>query len=106
MGLPIRLAKCASESGGNPCAANSPRAEQAEQRLLFRVQTEIACTYNPQMSGAEILDRAPVEVLLDDRGAHVRGARNRRRVPEPLADGAHHRGDGFLRRGLALLDAP
>ena len=38
------------------------------------------------MPRAKVVDRAPVEILLDDGGADVRRARNGRRVSEALAD--------------------
>ena len=53
------------------------------------------------MPRPEIVDRAPVEVLLDHRRADIGGARNGRRVAEPLGDRAHHRGDRALRLRLA-----
>ena len=51
------------------------------------------------MARPEIVDRAAVEVLLHDGRAHVRGARDRRRVSEPLGHPAH---DGRHGAFLAL----
>src|SRR4051794_21928533 len=53
------------------------------------------------MSRPEILDGSPVAILVDDRGADVRRARDGRRIAEPLADAAHDGGDLTLRLGFA-----
>src|SRR5215210_4222650 len=86
-------------------APNAPRPQQAEQCLLLRVELQIAGADDAQMPRAEILDRSPVEILLHDRGAYVRGARHRRRIAEPLADNAHDGCDRslLLGRGLCVL---
>src|SRR6266516_7208709 len=45
------------------------------------------------MPRPKIVDRSSVEILLDDGRADVRRARYGRRISEPLAHGAHRRGD-------------
>src|SRR3954470_3388921 len=54
------------------------------------------------MARAEIVDRSPVEILLDHRRADVRGARNRGGVAELLADLPPHRGYRLPLRGRRL----
>src|SRR5579884_2650268 len=54
------------------------------------------------MPRPEILERSPLEILVDDRGAHVGGARHRGRIAEVLRDTSHHRGDGPSRRSLGF----
>src|SRR3954469_2292112 len=49
------------------------------------------------MTRAEILDRSPVEILLDHRRAYVRRTRDRGRIGELVGHLAHHRGDLPLR---------
>src|SRR5262249_55537776 len=63
---------------------------------------QIARTDDAQMTWPEIVDRSPVEILLDDGRADVGRARNGRRIAEPFADLAHHGGDRPLLRRLAL----
>src|SRR4030095_13948210 len=57
------------------------------------------------MAWTKVIDGSTVEILLDDRGADVGGARNRRRISELLPDGTHRGGDRSLRRSLRLLHA-
>src|SRR5262245_25333203 len=54
------------------------------------------------MTRPEIVDRSPVEILLDDRGAHIGRARYGRSVPELLPHLPHHLGDAFFRLALCL----
>src|SRR5215207_6686359 len=57
------------------------------------------------MPGSKIVDRPPVEVLLDDGGADIGGTRDGRRVPKPFGDAPH---DGYHRAllfGLAVDEA-
>src|SRR3954464_9168015 len=58
------------------------------------------------MPWPKIVDRSPVEILLDDRRADVRRARYGRRVSEPLADRPHHRRDRALLLGHRLGFSP
>src|SRR5256885_1072462 len=92
---------------GGAGGANSPRAEQAQGGELFAIEPGIARADHAQMAGPEILDRSPVEILLDHRRADVRGTSDGRRVAKLLADLAHHRCDLALpvarRGGLAHL---
>src|SRR4051812_48870808 len=67
---------------GRARRANSPRSQQAQCRLLFRVETEITGADDAQMPGPEIVDRSPVEILLDDCRADVRRARDGGSVSE------------------------
>src|SRR5205085_3595535 len=83
-------------------AANSPRAKQADECLFLTIEAEIARADHPQVAWTEVLDRAPVQVLLDDGRADVRRPRDGRRVPEPLADRPHDRRDDPLRLRLCL----
>src|SRR2546429_7717626 len=82
--------------------AYSPRTQQADKRLLLGIQTRLARPDDAQMARPEIIDRSPVQILLDDGGTDVGSARNRRRIAEPLADGSHYCGDRALslRRSL------
>src|SRR5687767_13580335 len=57
------------------------------------------------MPRTKVIDRSPVEILLDDGRAHVRAARYRRSVSQPLSDRAHDVCDRLLRLGVALADA-
>src|SRR5436190_1083419 len=57
------------------------------------------------MARPEIVDRATFEILLDDGRAHVRGTRNRGRVPELVRDARHHGGNSALRLGFGVRDA-
>src|SRR5215218_1314868 len=78
---------------------NAPRAQQADQRLLLLVELRIARAHDAQMWWPEIVDRSPVEILLDDRGTDVRGPRHHRRISEPLTHRSHHRRDHTLLLG-------
>src|SRR5918994_5354254 len=82
--------------------ANTPRAEQTEERVFFRIETDIARLHDAQMPRTKVIDRSSVEILLDHGWAHVRVARDRRRVSEPLADHPHHVCDHLLRLGVGL----
>src|SRR4029077_603429 len=42
--------------------------------------------------GPEILERSPLEILIDDRGRNVRRPADRRGISELLCHAAHHRG--------------
>src|SRR5688500_11364649 len=57
------------------------------------------------MPRTEIVDRSPVEILLDDRRADVGGARDGRRIAEALAHLPHYSRDHPLRLRLALGDS-
>src|SRR5690349_24029365 len=76
--------------------ANSPGTQQAQCRLLFDVETDISRADDPQMARPEILDRSPVEILLDDRRAHVGRTCDRGCVSELLGDTPHHGGNSPL----------
>src|SRR3954452_8215988 len=52
------------------------------------------------MPRAEILDRSPVEILLDHRRAHIGAAGNSGRIAELVSDATHHRRNHTL--GLTL----
>src|SRR5829696_3728058 len=54
------------------------------------------------MAWTKVVDRGAIEILLHDRRADVGRARNGGRIPEPLADAAHHRGNLPLRVRLRL----
>src|SRR6266566_629873 len=54
------------------------------------------------MARPKVVDRSPVEILLDDRRADVGGAGNRRGVTEPLADCPHHGDNCTLCLGFGL----
>ena len=54
------------------------------------------------MARPEIVDRSPVEILIDHGGTDVRRTRNRGCIAQSLTDGAHHRGDRTLRLPLGL----
>ncbi len=54
----------------------------------------------------EVLDRATIQVLLDDRGADVRRPRDGRRIPESFANASHDRRDDSLRFGVAARNVP
>src|SRR5437764_5189502 len=54
------------------------------------------------MPRPEIIDRSPVEILLDDGRADVGRPRDGRSVPELLPHPAHHLGDATLGGGLAV----
>src|SRR4029453_13910439 len=82
--------------------ANSPRAQQAQQRLFLEIEPDIPGADDPQMPGPEIVDGSPIEILLDNRRADVGCTRNRRGVSELLADDSHHRRDCALLFGLRL----
>src|SRR5687767_160897 len=84
---------------------DSPRAKQAEERLLFEIEPGIPRGDDAQMPRPEIGDRAPVEVLLDHGRADVGGAAHGGRVPELLRDAAAHGGHVLLRLRLRLHDA-
>src|SRR5262245_41917042 len=81
---------------------NAPRAQQAEQRLLLWIEVQIPRADYAQMARAEIVNGSAVEILLDDRRAHIGRARDRRRVPEALADLAHHHRHGSFLLGRTL----
>jgi hypothetical protein len=48
------------------------------------------------MTGPEILERSPLEILIDDRGRNVRRPADRRGISELLCHAAHHRCDRAL----------
>jgi hypothetical protein len=50
---------------------NSPRSEQREQCALLDVESGIAGSDYSQMSRPKIVERAAVEILLDNRGADI-----------------------------------
>src|SRR6185437_8570016 len=77
---------------GLACTSNSPRTQQTEHGLFFRRETYLARFDDAQMPRAKIIDRSPVEVLLDNGRRHVRLARHCRRISEPLGDAPHDRG--------------
>src|SRR5918994_7961943 len=56
------------------------------------------------MPRAKVIDRTPVEILLDNRRADVRGSGHCRRVSELLSDEAHHGGDHAPGFALGLAD--
>src|SRR3712207_1241915 len=58
------------------------------------------------MPRSKVVDRPPVEVLLDNGRADVRRARDGRSVAQALAYVAHHGRDGALRFGLGSRDSP
>src|SRR5438270_13218012 len=70
--------------------------------MLFQIEPDISSAYDTQMSGPEILDRSPVEILVDDGGTYVRAPRDRRRVAELLPHAAHDGGNDTFRLGLRL----
>src|SRR5436190_16105741 len=84
------------------CLSNSPRPEEGQQRLLLRRETDIARAECAQMLRAERLDRAPVEILVDDRRADVGGAANGRGVSELRGDRAANRSNCALGCWLGL----
>src|SRR5947209_4404232 len=92
--------KCTRNSRGLSRLPNAPRPKQAEHRRFFRGESEIARLHDTQMTGPEILDRPPLEILLDDGGRHVRGATDSRRIAELLRNEPHDRGDLPLLRRL------
>ena len=51
--------------------AYPPRAKQRECRLFLLIETDITRGDDAQMAWTEIIDRSPVEVLLDDRRRDV-----------------------------------
>jgi hypothetical protein len=51
--------------------ANAPGSQQAEQRLLLKIEPHVTGAHYAQMTRPEILDRSAVEILLDDGGADV-----------------------------------
>src|SRR6187551_3195360 len=57
------------------------------------------------MSRPEILNRSPVEILLDDRWADVRGPCHGRGVSKPLADAPHYVCHNALGLGVRLGDS-
>src|SRR5690348_18065969 len=57
------------------------------------------------MAWTKVINSSPVEILLDDRRAYVRRARNCGRISEALADLSHDARDGSLRLRLSLGDA-
>src|SRR5689334_1536352 len=56
------------------------------------------------MARTKVLDRSSIEILLHDRRSDVRGAADRRRVPELLRDEAHDCGDLALLRRRRLRE--
>jgi hypothetical protein len=62
----------------------SPRTQQADKCLFLGIQTRLARPDDAQMARPEIIDRSPVQILLDDGGTDVENAGNSRRVAEPL----------------------
>src|SRR5438093_4207717 len=66
------------------------RTKQREHRLFFRVEADVASADDPQMPWPKVINRSTIAILVDHRWAHVRGARNGRRIAEPFSDGAHH----------------
>ena len=67
-------------------ATNTPRTGQAEHGLFFRCQCRIASLGALQMTWSEIVDRSPVEVLLEYSRPYTRAASHRRRISEALDD--------------------
>jgi hypothetical protein len=47
------------------------RTEQAQQRLFLAVESDITGADDTQMPRPKILDRSPVEILVDDRRADI-----------------------------------
>src|SRR5687768_14395398 len=54
------------------------------------------------MPRTKVVDRPPVEILLDDGGTDVRSARHRWSVSELFSDRTHYGGHGTLRLGFGL----
>src|SRR5262249_9655991 len=90
------------ESGSGSRLPDFPRTKQAQEGLLFRVESSVAGADNAQMPRAEILDRSAVEIRIDHRGTDLRASRNGRGIPELPADAPHHRRYHLLRFALAL----
>jgi len=82
--------------------------EQAEQRLLLLVETDIPRADDPQMPRPEMLDSPPFEIRLDDRGAHVRrsGYRRRRKSLAVKSSPTWRRTYSFSFRSLRLKSSP
>jgi hypothetical protein len=58
-------------SRGNLGTSNSPRTQQAEQRTLLAIESLGTRSDNAQMARAKIVDRSPVEILLNDGRADI-----------------------------------
>ena len=74
---------------GNHAAARACRIRHERSRLRSAcssgVEPDLARADDAQMPGPEILDRSPVEILVDHRRRDVRGAADGRRISELLA---------------------
>src|SRR5439155_7797338 len=57
-------------------SAYSPRTQQADKRLFFEIKSRLTCPDDAQISRPEIVERSPVEILLDDGRADVGRTRN------------------------------
>src|SRR5262249_30098786 len=66
----VREFQLRQNSGGDARSPNSPRSEQTQRRRFLRIELDVVCAHDAQMSFPEIVDRSPVEILLDDSGAH------------------------------------
>src|SRR5262249_16430705 len=82
---------------GAPSSVHSRRSKQAEKRLFLQLEPDFAGREDAEMSRPEILERSPVEILVDHSGRYVRGAAYRRGVSESLAHAPHR-----VRHGAAL----
>ncbi len=78
---------------GGESPADPPRAEERQERILFRIESRGARGEHALATWSDVFEAPAVPKLLDDCRTDIRRLGDGRCVAELLADSTHGRGD-------------